>query len=1587
MEGRKEAVSREWQTSRDVIHLDPESFSSASVISHPLPESQEQEAAPNSRGSSQEIRHFPVLSHQPGDGKGVAKPPATSRFRHGAKLGKLGDEERERPAAAARHKEGKSATFNLQGNTLHEIPSRSDQRREAEGDGKRDKERALEEQRRLIEQQVRFQKACDSARYLVQCRLILHNIGPPGTVSDEGTRSGERGRNEATAVQGRTPEICRKTAFLEIERQPEAGEVEVLGHEGEEETTFLLRSVVGFLKPEELSDVALERESLGKCGFFLCSQQMPTGAQKRGRLSLVRRWKLDHKLIRVADEDDLLLFCSKECYYRQKELQGLQREEQLYTRLFVQQWVSRVSSRCKRDGWRDVADPAVGSLALGSTSLPSLLLSTQSGQQRDSEGLQSDHASSESRLFASGENPGAAQSPRERTECVENQEDSATFVRVSPEHLPGGDRTSSMICERSSCTELAEKKGDFGTVRGLEGDKREDLIGDKREGMQEGDQHQQVRGLRETKRQERETEKGQSRPPQKPAHVIKVTVEDEDENSSREESDEDFEEADARKRDDSSNFSSRGALSSLGDPRVPTSASDVATDLGISSSGQSAEKPHSTERLLDDKEGRLTQTGLLNLQWCQHRAAGPVDPVLCFDYADVGSATDVPANSAAGETLPPSETNPQGLPTKGHSEKFKSWEEEQPDPEGIFGRSGSKSHVAAHTKAPRCSPNTSCELPKETMELNAERRAFVAGGASEAERRESDIDSNEEGQEWEEGFAPDDWGLAKDLNEFLDLTDEEDGDTCSFDCSSPDHRTARGSVCCSQQEDHSPGECGTAKLALPSERNKTAEQPERRGSRKAPSRGKQSIQAQVQEAYGRLSDLSVVWDLLGNWSRNETREFLIQCHGLKGFSRKLGGERALSSFDPSGGAAAGPEAPDNTSDVAAATAEDIQRVEQLVQVLIRVLPTNLVAQYRRQIVDLCSTFRIQRAAPPLQPSCCRTFLAVVLTALQCRCWTASSPDLDGLSDNGTDRFHEEKPDSHAKSMRPNIKSVKEWLSNRRDSSGDDEGLREFILEAVFEATSKPQKMKSGENQGKTLFSLSDASGEQHGPQGFTAGGQAHRHADVDIEKMSIVRLKKVVSPAFLVLFSLAFFRACAAARDEVGAIHEERPLHSSTGTQPVFKEGAGSDVDRTDAPRSGTTTLNALGDEKKHQPPDDAVSQRRRPRRSAPGSLSHHGDAQDAGTHEAIQNPDRRRRQSVTRQAGRAFLGLNLGSPGAQAIHAIVLLAQLTAFYKATKIVATVGDSRKKTFQDEASQTTEFTSELVGEIGASAGDLTSSSWSKTAAQRVAVAGALTAAAALAVALTLYLSSPSSKTFVVDNLERAPVNEKGSDMHAGSLQGSPMGETSTALDNASFEGAPISEFTSRVDAAHATNAEQPPAGETSSGVEEADIESAPAGEMIWNVGATDATKVEQRLEGEPRSGVGNASPKGSLASDFISAVDATKVEQWPACETSSGVEESTLEGTSVSELISAVDAAKAEGTPADEPSSGVEASSLEGSPMGEAISGVETTKVEQRPADETSSGVERASVEDTALGETISAVDSTNAEQRPTGETS
>ncbi|KFG30006.1 Rtr1/RPAP2 family protein, partial [Toxoplasma gondii GAB2-2007-GAL-DOM2] len=1447
MEGRKEAVSREWQTSRDVIHLDPESFSSASVISHPLPESQEQEAAPNSRGSSQEIRHFPVLSHQPGDGKGVAKPPATSRFRHGAKLGKLGDEERERPAAAARHKEGKSATFNLQGNTLHEIPSRSDQRREAEGDGKRDKERALEEQRRLIEQQVRFQKACDSARYLVQCRLILHNIGPPGTVSDEGTRSGERGRNEATAVQGRTPEICRKTAFLEIERQPEAGEVEVLGHEGEEETTFLLRSVVGFLKPEELSDVALERESLGKCGFFLCSQQMPTGAQKRGRLSLVRRWKLDHKLIRVADEDDLLLFCSKECYYRQKELQGLQREEQLYTRLFVQQWVSRVSSRCKRDGWRDVADPAVGSLALGSTSLPSLLLSTQSGQQRDSEGLQSDHASSESRLFASGENPGAAQSPRERTECVENQEDSATFVRVSPEHLPGGDRTSSMICERSSCTELAEKKGDFGTVRGLEGDKREDLIGDKREGMQEGDQHQQVRGLRETKRQERETEKGQSRPPQKPAHVIKVTVEDEDENSSREESDEDFEEADARKGDDSSNFSSRGALSSLGDPRVPTSASDVATDLGISSSGQSAEKPHSTERLLDDKEGRLTQTGLLNLQWCQHRAAGPVDPVLCFDYADVGSATDVPANSAAGETLPPSETNPQGLPTKGHSEKFKSWEEEQPDPEGIFGRSGSKSHVAAHTKAPRCSPNTSCELPKETMELNAERRAFVAGGASEAERRESDIDSNEEGQEWEEGFAPDDWGLAKDLNEFLDLTDEEDGDTCSFDCSSPDHRTARGSVCCSQQEDHSPGECGTAKLALPSERNKTAEQPERRGSRKAPSRGKQSIQAQVQEAYGRLSDLSVVWDLLGNWSRNETREFLIQCHGLKGFSRKLGGERALSSFDPSGGAAAGPEAPDNTSDVAAATAEDIQRVEQLVQVLIRVLPTNLVAQYRRQIVDLCSTFRIQRAAPPLQPSCCRTFLAVVLTALQCRCWTASSPDLDGLSDNGTDRFHEEKPDSHAKSMRPNIKSVKEWLSNRRDSSGDDEGLREFILEAVFEATSKPQKMKSGENQGKTLFSLSDASGEQHGPQGFTAGGQAHRHADEHVRR------------------------------------HEMR---------------------------SGPSTKRDLS-----------------------------------------------------------------------------TVALLTAFYKATKIVATVGDSRKKTFQDEASQTTEFTSELVGEIGASAGDLTSSSWSKTAAQRVAVAGALTAAAALAVALTLYLSSPSSKTFVVDNLERAPVNEKGSDMHAGSLQGSPMGETSTALDNASFEGAPISEFTSRVDAAHATNAEQPPAGETSSGVEEADIESAPAGEMIWNVGATDATKVEQRLEGEPRSGVGNASPKGSLASDFISAVDATKVEQWPACETSSGVEESTLEGTSVSELISAVDAAKAEGTPADEPSSGVEASSLEGSPMGEAISGVETTKVEQRPADETSSGVERASVEDTALGETISAVDSTNAEQRPTGETS
>ncbi|CBZ53131.1 conserved hypothetical protein [Neospora caninum Liverpool] len=1121
MEGRDDSFCRE-ESSRDVVHLHPEALASASAASHPLPGSRGQTAAAtDSGGGAQENPRFPILSHQPGDVDGFKKPAVASIFRSGAAPGKLDQEGLERPSTRSK---GKKATFNLQGNTLHEIASRSDQRREAQADDTRDKERAREEQRRLIERQLRFQKACDSARYLVQCRIILHNIAPSGR--EPGAEAGgKRDAQERRLLQGTSPEKSRKTEFLEIAHQPAPGEADVLGEEGEEETTFLLRSIVGFLKPEELSDVALERESLGKCGFFLCTQQMPTGAQKRGRLSLVRRWRLDHRLIRVADEDDLLLFCSKECYHRQKELQGLQREEHLYTRPFVQQWVSRVSSRCRRDSWRDVADPGVCALALASVSSPDSARPAEGEKPSSSVGAEDRQTSVESHRFACEEDSpaaGAAQSLSTGRECLEQER-------------RGG--SSAPKPQGVSCSAAHATKGDSATSLGTDGDERADRVEDTKEPVHEGTLPQ-TRDLTEPQR-ERKTEEIQSEQSTKTAHAIRVTVEEEEESSQDERAE--ASEVEGEEANPTDARSSRPATHALFPSRERVFAPGVSDDYPEQGAASRADKrtelTHSQGHL--DKEERPTQADrLLILQWGSQRgAAGFADPVVRFDYAEAEGAKDLPLDSSSDQSVSSERGPREGLMSTGRLREGirQPREEDSPCQEDVGsggGNQGGNRTAARVLGSPGCtsSAGRECGFPAEassasergktggaqgttTVDLSrgmlrastADASGNAACGLPEEMRkaedaqvppgsrapRTSDVDSASGRGEWEEGEPEDEledgFGLATDLNEFLDLTDD---DTDRPDTVSPDVGGPRaGPVCSSQQDEQRHGERG--KVSRPPHTNEPPTQSPRGGSRRVPP-GRQSVKAELQEAYGRLSDLSVVWDLLGNWSRNETREFLLRLHGLTDFSRSGvgGGDPALSSFRPASASPEGLEvlAGDTATAPIAATAEDIQRIEQLVQALLRVLPRNL-AQHRRHIVDLCRTFRIQRAAPPLQPSCCRAFVAVVLIALQCCCWTSSSSDPPARPGAGTPSPREgQRDDSPTKNVVANIAAVKSWLGTQ-GQAGDDEGLREFILDAVFDAASKPADATRGEDRRAALRPSNGHSGQRPEPHGCTGNGQ------------------------------------------------------------------------------------------------------------------------------------------------------------------------------------------------------------------------------------------------------------------------------------------------------------------------------------------------------------------------------------------------------------------------------------------------------------------------------------------------------------------
>ncbi|PFH33446.1 hypothetical protein BESB_076630 [Besnoitia besnoiti] len=1114
------------RNSRDVILLDPPTFSSASASQDLVP-GQVAMGVNACSGSPAGPHGFPIVSHVPADAAGFTPPPATSVFRGGAVARKA-----EETAGCKRQDSAKGikrASFNLQRNTTHVIPSRQDQAEEVFKDEARSKELVRTEQRRLIEQQLRFQRACDSARYLVQCRLILHD-------------------NPSDAVAGgESPNKAKAREFLELKGLPSAREYEALGDEQEEETTFLLRSAVGFLKPEELSDVALERESLGKCGYFLCTQQMPTGAHKKGRLSLVRRWRLDPSVIRVVDEDDLLLFCSSECYHQHKKLQRFQTEEQLYARPFVREWVGRVSLRSRRYRWMNVADPAVAPSRESPPYSPSAKpdarpgpTATRSPDDQDAAagvcGLPAEDAaaraaSSPASFLAShvGRAPSAAEALGAASHDDETGEAS---TRASAAQEPAGRASEALGASPSSARggDTTSSADSAGTAGRGDGEERHDLRS--RTAWEPVATATQDASAQNETRMDTEARVPVSAKTKTVGRAIKVRIEDDGASSwseSEEECDGKAGELSQQKGQESSFPTSADAPASEG-RRADASALEVKHEQFSYAAWDEKAAASDSERLpADSWRGQLTKpANLMNLQWHQQQrdALHAADQVLCFNYASQENEAAFPLSgtcpasaSGAGPEASASSTHEtaeetqhlrgkslgaQGASVCGRS----STKHGRGDGEGIslvsaggasspaLGASGPATGDGAHPGRVGVHPGTPApcvgdSLPRERAEgsiQNAARRSASSEPTGESGRPGGDAlacsskikerghagsgcgvektveKQNPENithirdgeQDWTDGSEEeggDDWGIAKDLNEFLDLTDDEDCDDNFYDRTPSEASSRRGTPSIGDRTEAS---CAAGGGTSQPPRALVGRRPhgdgEAGGGRV--NANKASIHTQVEPAFGHLSDLSIVWDLLGNWSRAETREFLLRQNGLSDVT-SLGDAHAVApSAHPapfSNTEAAADEAEEtSTRDAAeAAKADQIQRVEQLVQALLRVLPRNLVAQYSGILVELCGTFRIQRAAPPMRPALCRAFLAILLVGLQRTSWAMSS-HISGRANPGVGL--EEMPQS--KMIVPNMAAIQAWLCTQERGGGDDEGLREFVFSAFFAEATK-----------------------------------------------------------------------------------------------------------------------------------------------------------------------------------------------------------------------------------------------------------------------------------------------------------------------------------------------------------------------------------------------------------------------------------------------------------------------------------------------------------------------------------------------------
>lgn len=110
-----------------------------------------------------------------------------------------------------------------------------------------------------------------------------------------------------------------------------------------EHFAYIAASLLVFLKPSELRDLAVERQQSQCCGFVFCGRRNVSTPEKRR--AALWRWTLDFGGSKALSEDELVQFCCSRCCNRQQQLLRLLDEEPMYARPGIKEWIGDALQR------------------------------------------------------------------------------------------------------------------------------------------------------------------------------------------------------------------------------------------------------------------------------------------------------------------------------------------------------------------------------------------------------------------------------------------------------------------------------------------------------------------------------------------------------------------------------------------------------------------------------------------------------------------------------------------------------------------------------------------------------------------------------------------------------------------------------------------------------------------------------------------------------------------------------------------------------------------------------------------------------------------------------------------------------------------------------------------------------------------------------------------------------------------------------------------------------------------------------------------------------------------------------------------